>query len=342
MWRAASVLSFLFHLSAWGALQKFSHHWFEMSIDVQRGRSSIQLISTTPSFVEEVIAPWELGPTEEPTESPAIPMEITRTKTSVTRGDPKSAPLVQRTLPPPEAMDADQAVDNHPPRERQRDTPSAENTPSLPLDRQPTPLNPVSAFVQSLEGNQPSQEPAPLESPLRLEVARRQSVEPHGSPESLAVQDPMPPAAANPAMVAARVARRPLEPETRPRPIEEPRPIARSALKQPHRVDATVAVNSSRSTGALGETPPQSLVTNRAPAYPAAAIAARREGTVVLLIRIRADGTVESIAVSSSSGSADLDQAAMDAVRLWTFRAARRGETSVASEVLAPIVFRLR
>ncbi len=78
------------------------------------------------------------------------------------------------------------------------------------------------------------------------------------------------------------------------------------------------------------------------PGYPTAARREGAQGTTVLRVRIRADGTVGEIAVQRSAGHPALDQAAADAVRRWKFEPAR-SETGeiVAMWVLIPIEFRL-
>lgn len=58
-----------------------------------------------------------------------------------------------------------------------------------------------------------------------------------------------------------------------------------------------------------------------APVYPDEARWERRAGRVVLYFNIRRDGTVERAQVLDSSGHADLDHAAVTALRAWRFDA---------------------
>ena len=60
-------------------------------------------------------------------------------------------------------------------------------------------------------------------------------------------------------------------------------------------------------------------VRNVYPAYPAEAKAAGAQGSVVLHAIIGTDGNIQSLNVLSSA-SPLLDQAALDAVRQWTYR----------------------
>jgi protein TonB len=78
-----------------------------------------------------------------------------------------------------------------------------------------------------------------------------------------------------------------------------------------------------------------------APEYPEAARRAGEEGTVVLEVEVGADGRPGEITISRRSGSRDLDRAAVDAVRGWTFEPAIRDGKPVASTVQVPVDFRI-
>lgn len=87
---------------------------------------------------------------------------------------------------------------------------------------------------------------------------------------------------------------------------------------------------------------PQRVAGNRPPVYPADALAAGIEGRTVLRVLVRADGTVQRLALHRSSGWRSLDQAAEDAVRDWRFIPARRAGVPVQFEVLVPVRFSIR
>jgi protein TonB len=80
---------------------------------------------------------------------------------------------------------------------------------------------------------------------------------------------------------------------------------------------------------------------NPAPAYPYAARRRGQEGRVVLEVEVLADGGAGAVAVARSSGVASLDRAAVDAVRRWRFRPARRNGRTVRSTVRVPVRFAL-
>lgn len=86
---------------------------------------------------------------------------------------------------------------------------------------------------------------------------------------------------------------------------------------------------------------PRPLVTP-APDYPAEAKAAGREGTVEVVLTVMKDGTVGLVRLGRSSGSEDLDVAALDAVKKWTFQPPtnKAGEPTEAT-VMVPLAFAL-
>ncbi|MDW8123587.1 MAG: TonB family protein [Geminicoccaceae bacterium] len=95
--------------------------------------------------------------------------------------------------------------------------------------------------------------------------------------------------------------------------------------------------------GGEGEPPGFALgsLANPLPHYPAAARRRGIEGTVVLEVAVSPAGLPEEVVVARSSGSRLLDEAALEAVRRWRFRPARRAGEPVAGRVAVPITFRL-
>lgn len=80
---------------------------------------------------------------------------------------------------------------------------------------------------------------------------------------------------------------------------------------------------------------------NPPPAYPPIARKLGLVGVVLLRVDVSASGAPEKIAIAHTSGVASLDEAAMKAVKGWTFVPARRGETPIAHPVEVPIRFHL-
>ena len=80
---------------------------------------------------------------------------------------------------------------------------------------------------------------------------------------------------------------------------------------------------------------------NPKPAYPRIAKSRGWQGRVLLRVQVTAAGRSASVQVQQSSGHEILDEAAVEAVKNWTFIPAKRGTTPVASSVTVPIQFKL-
>jgi protein TonB len=65
------------------------------------------------------------------------------------------------------------------------------------------------------------------------------------------------------------------------------------------------------------------------------------EGKVILRVLVSPQGAAESVELKTSSGSARLDEAALNTVRHWRFIPAKRGDSPIQSWVLVPITFKL-
>lgn len=108
----------------------------------------------------------------------------------------------------------------------------------------------------------------------------------------------------------------------------------------PHEVTSVASVGSQASQGADDE-PSVRPVFNPAPAYPIDALRLRQSGRVVLRVAIDAQGKVTNLHITSSSGVASLDAAAVAAVRNWRFLPALRNGQPVPTIVGVPVRFAL-
>ena len=81
---------------------------------------------------------------------------------------------------------------------------------------------------------------------------------------------------------------------------------------------------------------------NIKPDYPKGARQRGEQGDVVLEIRVNEKGTVDDVRVASSSGFAELDEAAAKAAKGAKFSPARSGREPVASTVRLKLQFKLR
>jgi len=80
---------------------------------------------------------------------------------------------------------------------------------------------------------------------------------------------------------------------------------------------------------------------NLPPIYPEDERLAGHEGTAIVLAVCAASGAVESVSLESSSGYPALDEAALEAVRHWTFTPQIEDGVAVASEIKVPVRFRI-
>jgi len=80
---------------------------------------------------------------------------------------------------------------------------------------------------------------------------------------------------------------------------------------------------------------------NSPPLYPPQALRSGWQGVVKIRAHISAQGQVLLIAVEQSSGHAQLDAAALRAVRLWIFRPAQKNGRAIAASIVLPIRFKI-
>jgi periplasmic protein TonB len=81
---------------------------------------------------------------------------------------------------------------------------------------------------------------------------------------------------------------------------------------------------------------------NPRPGYPSLARRQGWEGTTLLRVQVSQTGRPGLVQVQRSSGRSALDDAALEAVRRWSFVPATQGGAPVAGWVTVPIVFRLQ
>lgn len=87
---------------------------------------------------------------------------------------------------------------------------------------------------------------------------------------------------------------------------------------------------------------PPRIIKSYQPTYPSAERNAGVEGTVSIRFLIGTDGSVEDVTVTSSSGNANLDNAAVAACRKWRFTAAKNSSgLPVRCYASIPIIFKI-
>jgi protein TonB len=127
--------------------------------------------------------------------------------------------------------------------------------------------------------------------------------------------------------------------------LPEPNSVAEPVVGVPRAAEKRAPVPETRTeVASVAPTTPgfsAAYLRNPAPRYPVAARRAGEQGTVTLRVLVTRDGQPARVDVEKSSGSAHLDTAALEAVRVWRFVPARQGTDAIESWVLVPIVFRL-
>jgi TonB family protein len=76
------------------------------------------------------------------------------------------------------------------------------------------------------------------------------------------------------------------------------------------------------------------------PRYPRDALRRNVGGMVRVKVTVATDGSVERLELAEGSGSRELDRAALEAVRRWTFRPAMRDGQAVTASIVVPLEFR--
>jgi protein TonB len=81
---------------------------------------------------------------------------------------------------------------------------------------------------------------------------------------------------------------------------------------------------------------------NQKPIYPNMSKRLGEQGTVVLRVLVKADGSAGEVEVKSSSNYSRLDQAAIDAVKTWRFNPAKIDGKAIDEWYQVPIPFKLQ
>lgn len=142
-----------------------------------------------------------------------------------------------------------------------------------------------------------------------------------------------------------------VKPPPKPQPKPKPQPPKQEVKPQPKPVEtppppapAPAAPISEAPPAPPVETPPSAnagYLKNPAPEYPSLAQRRGWEGTVLLRVHVLANGKPSDIQIQQSSGRGALDNAAISAVKRWSFVPAKRGDQAIAGWVSVPLEFRL-
>ncbi|MDU9392483.1 energy transducer TonB [Pseudomonas sp. zfem002] len=124
-------------------------------------------------------------------------------------------------------------------------------------------------------------------------------------------------------------------PKPEPKPVEQPpTPAPPVAAPQPPAPPAPAPVTPASANAAY--------LKNPAPEYPSLAQRRGWEGTVLLRVKVLASGKPGEIQIQQSSGRQQLDDAALAAVKRWSFVPAKQGDVPQEGWVSVPIDFKIR
>jgi protein TonB len=183
--------------------------------------------------------------------------------------------------------------------------PPVENVPPVPL--------PVAAPVAPAP---PPQKPRP--QPKRIIKPQPPAkTKPH---EAVVTEPKTPDASFDQKPAASNITAIPAEPAAPPTPAPTPAPPARTGVSIP----ATYAAS------------------NRKPDYPALSRRYEEQGTVVLRVLVKADGTAGAVEIKSSSGYPLLDESARKTVQTWRFNPGTSDGKPIAEWYQLSIPFKLQ
>ncbi|WP_404938908.1 energy transducer TonB [Pseudomonas atacamensis] len=116
-----------------------------------------------------------------------------------------------------------------------------------------------------------------------------------------------------------------------PKPIAKPKPVVKLPPKPAPPAPAPVTPASANAA----------YLKNPAPEYPSLAQRRGWEGTVLLRVHVLASGKPGEIQIAKSSGRQQLDDAALNAVKRWSFVPAKQGDVAQDGWVSVPIDFKI-
>jgi periplasmic protein TonB len=168
----------------------------------------------------------------------------------------------------------------------------------------------------------------PLPVPPRPQPVAAPAPTPQPQPSPSKVNTPTEVAQAAPvAPVSAPTAPTPPAPRAEVPPAPAP-PSPAPVVTAPSKTDVSIPASYSAS--------------NQKPIYPNMSKRLGEQGTVVLRVLVKADGSAGEVEVKSSSNYSRLDQAAIDAVKTWRFNPAKIDGKATDEWYQVPIPFKLQ
>ncbi len=186
-------------------------------------------------------------------------------------------------------------------------------------------------FMQS----QPT--PKTIEQPVAKPIPVPPRPQPVAAPAPTPQPQPSPSKVSTPTEVAQATPVAPVSAPTAPTPPAPTRVEAPPAPAPPS--PAPVVTAPSKTDVSI---PASYSASNQKPIYPNMSKRLGEQGTVVLRVLVKADGSAGEVEVKSSSNYPRLDQAAIDAVKTWRFNPAKIDGKATDEWYQVPIPFKLQ
>lgn len=179
-------------------------------------------------------------------------------------------------------------------------------------------------FMQTQPTPKTSEQPVakPIPVPPRPQPVAAPTPSPQPQPSPSKVSAPTEVAQAAPVAPSA-----PTTP-TPPAPPAPPAPAPAPVVTAPSKTEVSIPASYSAS--------------NQKPIYPNMSKRLGEQGTVVLRVLVKADGSAGEVEVKSSSSYPRLDQAAVEAVKTWRFNSAKIDGKAIDEWYQVPIPFKLQ
>lgn len=177
-------------------------------------------------------------------------------------------------------------------------------------------------FMQS----QPT--PKTSEQPVAKPIPVPPRPQPVAAPAPSPQPQPSPSKVSAPTEVAQAAPVAPVSAPTTPTPPAPPAPAPAPVVTAPSKTEVSIPASYSAS--------------NQKPIYPNMSKRLGEQGTVVLRVLVKADGSAGEVEVKSSSSYPRLDQAAVEAVKTWRFNSAKIDGKAIDEWYQVPIPFKLQ
>jgi len=188
-------------------------------------------------------------------------------------------------------------------------------------------ITPPEAPPVLVEFMQTQPTPKTSEQPVAKPIPVPPRPQPVAAPALSPQPQPSPSKVSAPTEVAQAAPVAPVSAPTTPTPPAPPAPAPAPVVTAPSKTEVSTASYSA---------------SNQKPTYPNMSKRLGEQGTVVLRVLVKADGSAGEVEVKSSSSYPRLDQAAVEAVKTWRFNSAKIDGKAIDEWYQVPIPFKLQ